>query len=147
VTTGLRHHPVETLMRLASQWLAIAVGGIPIGVFFMYQIVSVFFAQLTHANIGPWPSLDRILSLVFVTPNMHKVHHHYKKPLTDTNYGNVLSIWDRLFGSFAAVPPERLTYGIDSIPSVRDTERLGALLSLPFRPPVAGHDHQPDAEG
>jgi sterol desaturase/sphingolipid hydroxylase (fatty acid hydroxylase superfamily) len=146
VTTGLRHHPVETLIRIASQWLAIVIGGIPVGVVLMYQIVSVFFAQLTHANIGPWPSLDRFLSLVLVTPNMHKVHHHYKQPLTDTNYGNVLSIWDRLFGSFAAVPPERLTYGIDSIPAAQETDRLGSLLTLPFRSPAAGPDQQPDAD-
>ena len=133
VTTGLRHHPFETLFRLSSQLTAVLIGGIPIGVVFLYQLLSIFFTQLTHANIRSFRRADRYLSWIFVTPNMHKVHHHQEKPLTDTNYGNVFSIWDRLLGTFAQVDPEQLVYGIDSLPDPGDHDRLGRLLTLPFR--------------
>lgn len=133
VTTGLRHHPIETLFRVSAQLAAVFVGGIPIGIVFMYNILSVFFAQLTHANIRPPATIDRLLSWVFVTPNMHKVHHHEQQPLTDTNYGNVFSIWDRIFGTFVEVRPEELRYGIDSWPSPDEHNHLGSLLVRPFR--------------
>ena len=133
VTSGLRHHPVETLFRLSSQLLAIGLGGIPFGVVIMYQVISVFFAQLTHANIRFPGRLDHMLSWLLVTPSMHKVHHHHEKPWTDTNYGNVFSIWDRLFGTFVEISAERLHYGIDSVASPDDHNRLWGLLTLPFR--------------
>ena len=133
MTTGLRHHPFETLFRLSSQLTAVLIGGIPIGVVFLYQLLSIFFTQFTHANIRSFRRADRYLSWIFVTPNMHKVHHHQEKPLTDTNYGNVFSIWDRLLGTFAQVDPEQLVYGIDSLPDPGDHNRLGRLLTLPFR--------------
>ena len=132
VTTGLRHHPVETFFRLGSQWLAIGLGGIPIGVVFLYQVLSVFFAQLTHANIRLPRGVDRWFSYVLVSPNMHKVHHHCQKPLTDRNYGNVFSIWDRMLGTFVEVDPDTLDYGIDSLMHSEDHDRLGRLLILPF---------------
>ena len=108
VTTGLRHHPAETIFRLSAKLFAVWFGGIPIGVVFLYQMISVFFTQWTHANLRSYRKLDHLLSYVFVTPNMHKVHHHHQKPLTDTNYGNVFSIWDRLFGTFVEVDPASL---------------------------------------
>ena len=132
VTTGLRHHPVETFFRLGSQWLAIGLGGIPIGVVFLYQVLSIFFAQLTHANIRLPRGVDRWFSYVWVSPNMHKVHHHRQKPLTDRNYGNVFSIWDRMFGTFVEVDPDALDYGIDSLTHPEDHDRLSRLLMMPF---------------
>ncbi|MCP4192458.1 MAG: sterol desaturase family protein [Planctomycetaceae bacterium] len=133
VTTGLRHHPAETIFRLSSQLFAVWVAGIPIGVIFLYQMVSVFFTQWTHANLRVHRRLDHLLSYLFVTPNMHKVHHHHEKPLTDMNYGNVFSIWDRLFGTFVEVDPATLHYGIDSLPDSTDHEKLTRLLLMPFQ--------------
>ena len=131
VTTGLRHHPVETLFRLSAQATAVAVGGIPIGVVFLYSLISIFFTQLTHANIRTPDSLDRILSWVFVTPKMHKVHHHESKPWTNTNYGNIFSIWDRLFGTFVDVDSNKLVYGLDTL-DPQSGDRIGRMLSIPF---------------
>jgi len=133
VTSGLRHHPIETVFRLSSQLLAILLCGIPLGVVFLYGLISIFFAQLTHANISSPVALDRLLSLIFVTPNMHKVHHHRSKPLTNTNYGNVLSIWDRMFGTFAQVEMDALSYGLDSMPLSDDHLKLSRLLVIPFQ--------------
>lgn len=89
VTTGLRHHPGETVFRIAFTILAVIIIGAPIWLVMLYQSLSVLFAHLTHANIRMPKRIDRALSYVFVTPYMHKVHHHFQQPLTDTNYGNI----------------------------------------------------------
>lgn len=139
VTTGLRHHPLETVLRSLFGALAVFVAGASIGVFILYQTLSVLFAQVEHANIRIPDTLDRIISWIFVTPNMHKVHHHYVQPLTDTNYGNMFSIWDRLFGTYAYADPDTLTYGIDTHMEEEEHSRFTNLLKLPFqpyRPPV-----------
>lgn len=140
VTTGLRHHPGETVFRIGFTILAVIVVGAPIGIVMLYQSLSVLFAHITHANIHMPRKLDHILSYVLVTPNMHKVHHHYTQPFTDTNYGNIFSIWDRLFGTYAYVADTRtLRYGIDTHLKPEENDRLGNLLGIPFqkyRPPI-----------
>jgi sterol desaturase/sphingolipid hydroxylase (fatty acid hydroxylase superfamily) len=57
---------------------------------------SALNAQFEHANIRLPEQFDRWLRLVFVTPNMHKMHHSRQQPETDSNYSNLPSIWDRL---------------------------------------------------
>lgn len=134
VTTGLRHHPGETIFRIAFTILAVIIVGAPIGVVMIYQSLSVLFAHISHANIRMPGKIDRALSVVFVTPNMHKVHHHFTQPLTDTNYGNIFSIWDRMFGTFARVDePAQIKYGIDTHMLAEENDRLPNLLRIPFQ--------------
>jgi len=133
VTTGLRHHPGEAIFRIVFTILAVFITGAPMGIIMIYQSMSVIFAQLTHANINSPKKLDKILSYLFVTPGMHKVHHHYTQPLTDTNYGNIFSIWDRLFGTYAYHDPSLLKYGIDTHMEPAENERISKLLSIPFQ--------------
>lgn len=145
VTTGLRHHPGETIFRISFTILAVLIIGAPMGIVMLYQSLSVLFAHITHANIKMPKSIDRALSCVFVTPYMHKVHHHYKQPLTDTNYGNIFSVWDRIFGTFSAHDPAKLKYGIDTFMEPEENEKLKNLLSIPFkkyRPPVGDQFQQ-----
>lgn len=140
VTSGLRHHPGETIIRISFTIFAVYITGASMGIIMLYQSLSVLFAHLTHANIQMPIKLDRMLSWIFVTPLMHKVHHHYKLPLTDTNFGNIFAIWDRLFGTFAQVDDTtKLTYGIDTHMDVAENDRLSNLLKIPFqkyRPPT-----------
>ena len=139
VTTGLRHHPGETVFRISFTILAVLIVGAPMGIVMLYQSLSVLFAHITHANIKMPVKIDRALSYIFVTPYMHKVHHHYTQPLTDTNYGNIFSIWDRIFGTFAQTDSSKLTYGIDTHMDPKEHGALGNLLAIPFkkyRPPV-----------
>ncbi|MEX0721174.1 MAG: sterol desaturase family protein [Balneolaceae bacterium] len=140
VTTGLRHHPGETVIRITFTILAVLIVGAPIGIVFLYQSFSVLFAHLTHANIRMPIKMDRALSWIFITPLMHKVHHHYTQPLTDTNYGNIFAVWDRLFGTFAQVENTKdLKYGIDTHMNPEENDSLGNLLRIPFqqyRPPA-----------
>jgi sterol desaturase/sphingolipid hydroxylase (fatty acid hydroxylase superfamily) len=140
VTTGLRHHPGETVFRIFFTIMGVLLVGVPIGIVMLYQSISVLFAHITHANINMPRQIDRAISFVFVTPNMHKVHHHYTQPLTDTNYGNIFAIWDRVFGTFAEVEDiNDLKYGIDTHMDPKENDNLTNLLKIPFqeyRPPV-----------
>ena len=99
----------------------------------LYQTLSLIFAQLTHANINVHRLLDQILSYVIITPNMHKVHHHYSQPYTDSNYGNILAVWDRFFGTFKEVNETKsLKYGIDTHMEPKENNNLSRLLLMPF---------------
>ncbi|WP_417360865.1 sterol desaturase family protein [Galbibacter sp.] len=131
-TTANRHHPGESVIRFVFTLLGVLVGGLPIGIVLLYQSLSVVFAQLTHANIRLPKKLDTIISWVLVSPDMHKVHHHYMLPYTDTNYGNIFSIWDRMLGTFSVMNNEDLVYGIDTYPDVDSNTNITKLLKIPF---------------
>jgi len=135
VTTGLRHHPGETVFRIGFTILAVMIIGAPMWIIMVYQSLSVLFAHITHANINMPRGIDRALSWVFITPLMHKVHHHNMQPLTDTNYGNIFSFWDRIFGTFAQVEDTtELVYGIDTHMEPEENDKMGNLLKIPFQP-------------
>ena len=106
----------------------------------LYQTISGFFAHLTHANVKEIEKLDPIISKIFVTPNFHKIHHHYVLPHTDRNYGNIFSIWDHLFKTSIKVDSmEEINYGIDTHMDKKETEDIKTMLMIPFqeyRPPV-----------
>mgnify|MGYP001404402581 CR=1 FL=1 len=134
-TTANRHHPGESVIRFAFTLLAVFVTGAPMWLVMLYQSASVVLSQFNHANITLPAGLDRALSWVIVSPNMHKVHHHYKQPLTDTNYGNIFAIWDRLFRTFAEVKnPRELVYGIDTHMAAEENDQVGNLMKIPFQP-------------
>ena len=131
-TTANRHHPGESIIRFLFTTFGVLMLGAPIGMVLLYQSLSVIFSQFNHANIRLPKKLDRVLSFVIVSPDMHKVHHHLKLPYTDTNYGNIFSIWDRILGTFARMENEEIIYGIDTYPDVDSNSRIGKLLKLPF---------------
>jgi sterol desaturase/sphingolipid hydroxylase (fatty acid hydroxylase superfamily) len=139
-TTANRHHPGESVFRAVFTLIAVLVTGAPIWLVFLYQFLSVLFSQFNHANISLPKKFDDILSCVIVSPNMHKVHHHYVQPLTDTNYGNIFSFWDRIFGTYVHVEDvNTLKYGIDIYMKEEENNRAKKLLKIPFdkyRPPV-----------
>lgn len=141
-TTANRHHPGESVFRALFTLLAVIIAGAPLWLVFLYQSLSVLLSQFNHANISLPKWLDRGIAWIIVSPDMHKVHHHYTQPLTDTNYGNIFSFWDRIFGTFAAVSDTRsLHYGIDTYPEEHENNRMKPLLGMPFspyRPPVGG---------
>ena len=134
VTTGLRNHPGETVFRILFTILGIYVSGASIGIVMLYQSISVLFAHLTHANVGLPKTLERVISYVFVTPNMHKVHHHFQLPLTDKNYGNIFSIWDRIFGTYhSANDSGSIVYGIDTHMKDNKINSFSDLFLIPFK--------------
>ncbi|KOY87424.1 sterol desaturase [bacterium 336/3] len=134
-TTANRHHPGESVFRAVFTTIAVLVMGAPMWLVMMYQSISVVLSQFNHANISLPVWLDKIVSFLIVSPNMHKVHHHEARPLTDTNYGNIFAIWDRVFGTFAAVKDtQELVYGLDTHPNLQENAQLDSLLKMPFQP-------------
>jgi len=130
-TTANRHHPFESVVRYLFTLLGVALLGANMGLVFLYQSVSVILSQFNHANININPSFDKYLSFFIVTPNMHKVHHHYVMPYTDSNYGNIFSFWDRLFGTFKTLNPSKIIYGVDTF---FNEEENGSIKNLLYRP-------------
>ena len=132
VTTAFRQHPLEGLIRfiftIAPAWAL----GLPVEAIALYRLVSATNALLEHANLKIWQPLDRALSLAIVTPNMHKVHHSRRQRETDSNYGNILSVFDRVFRTFT--PTARaptIEYGLDGY-DTNDLQRVSKLMRLPF---------------
>ncbi|MEL6675783.1 MAG: sterol desaturase family protein [Bacteroidota bacterium] len=132
-TTANRHHPGESVFRFAFTTLAVILIGAPMWMVFLYQTLSVIMTQFNHANINFPAWLDNILVWVICTPNMHRVHHHYRMPYSDTNYGNIFSFWDRIFGTYAKVDNKKLVYGVDTYMDPKETNDIGALLKIPFQ--------------
>lgn len=132
VTTAFRQHPGETVWRLLWQLAAIVVFGIPLWIVITYLILSALNAQLEHANIKLNRRLDSFLRLAVVTPHMHKAHHSRDQRETDSNYSNIFSFWDRLFGTYTAeVDFRTLRYGLDGF-DIKERQTLRGLLKMPF---------------
>jgi sterol desaturase/sphingolipid hydroxylase (fatty acid hydroxylase superfamily) len=131
-TTANRHHPFESVIRFIFTLIGVIVLGTSIGIVFLYQSISLVLSQFNHANIKLPSSIDKILSYIIVSPNMHKVHHHYVMPYTDSNYGNIFSVWDRLFGTHMNLEPSKIIYGVDTFFEKEQNEKINSLLYRPF---------------
>jgi sterol desaturase/sphingolipid hydroxylase (fatty acid hydroxylase superfamily) len=133
-TTANRHHPLESVVRFIFTLLGVFVLGTPIGIVMLYQSLSVVLSQFTHANIQLPKKVDALLSYIIVTPHMHKVHHHYVLPYTDSNYGNIFAFWDRILGTYKNLSANKIVYGVDVFPNESQNSRVGSLLKQPFQP-------------
>ena len=131
-TTANRHHPLESVIRFIFTLFGVFVVGTPIAIVFLYQSLSLIATQFGHANIRMNRTVDNALSYVIVSPDMHKVHHHHVLPYTDSNYGNIFSIWDRVFGTFMKLDREQIVYGVDTFPDEITNGNISGLLKQPF---------------
>ncbi len=144
-TSANRHHPGESVFRFVFTTAGVVLAGAPIWMVFLYQSLSAMLSQFNHANIRFPATLDRALSWVIVTPAMHRVHHHIALPYTDTNFGNIFSFWDRLFGTFARLDTAQIVFGIDTHMQPAEHSTVGNLLRIPFqryRTPVGAKFNQ-----
>lgn len=135
VTTAIRFHPIEIgLSMLWKMACVMALGASPEAVL-LFEIVLNGLAMFNHANVALPSRLDAILRLVFVTPDMHRVHHSVLSGEHNSNYGFNLSLWDRLFATYTAQPEHGhhgMTIGLPQYQTEAPT-RLGWSLLLPFR--------------
>lgn len=131
-TSANRHHPGESVIRFVFTTAAVLIVGAPIWLVFLYQSMSVVLSQFNHANIVMPKWLYHLIDPIFVTPDMHRVHHHYRMPYTDTNFGNIFSFWDRVFGTYSEVDNSKLIYGVDTHMDVADHSNIGQMLKSPF---------------
>ena len=132
-TTANRHHPFESLIRFIFTLFGVFLIGANIGIVMLYQSLSLISTQFNHANIKLPKKVDLFLSYLFVSPDMHKTHHHYRLPYTDSNFGNIFSIWDRLFGTYRTFNREKLVY-VDVFFDKEANGKIGHLLKQPFQP-------------
>ena len=132
-TTANRHHPLESMIRFTFTLLGVFIIGTPIGIVMLYQSMSLIATQFSHANIKLPKNIDRIISYVLVSPDMHKVHHHHVLPYTDSNYGNIFAIWDRILGTYMILDREKLVYGVDVFPDESKNGNIKELLKQPFQ--------------
>lgn len=133
-TTANRHHPLESFVRFGFTLFGVFIIGTDMGIVMMYQSLSLILTQFNHANIKLPKKIDLMISYFLVSPDMHKTHHHYRLPYTDSNFGNIFSIWDHIFGTFLPFDRKKLIYGVDVFYDEEANGKLSTLLKQPFQP-------------
>ena len=137
VSTGVRFHPIEILLSMTIKVAVVLLLGAPALAVVAFEVLLNAASMFTHANIQLPERLDRLLRVVLVTPDMHRIHHSVVQAETDSNFGFNLALWDRIFGTYRAEPEAGracVEIGIGSF-SGADEQRLDRLLTQPFRDP------------
>ena len=148
VTTGVRFHPVEIILSMMIKFAAVAVLGAAALAVMLFEIMLNTATMFNHSNIALPHSADRLLRLLLVTPDMHRVHHSILARETHSNFGFNLAWWDRIFGTYRAQPEEGHGSMVIGLPIFRDPSdmRFSRMLSQPLRnaaPPI-DHGHSTD---
>jgi sterol desaturase/sphingolipid hydroxylase (fatty acid hydroxylase superfamily) len=129
VTTAMRHHPLETAIAFGGRMVIYVGLGLPLWIEVVRVIVVNTALLAQHANVG-FPRAIEAMRVVLVTPALHRQHHSPAQPLIDRNFGQVFSIWDRLFGTYVPprgdAPPE---YGLHKLAGERYQTLAGVLLT------------------
>jgi len=135
VTTGARFHPIEILVSMLIKFAVIAVIGPPVLAVVLFEIILNATSMFNHGNVRLPAGMDRVLRLLVVTPDMHRVHHSVEDDETNSNFGFNLPWWDRLFGTYRAQPRaghEHMTIGIHTFRDPRRCCWLDGMLAMPF---------------
>ncbi|MDQ7080802.1 MAG: sterol desaturase family protein [Paracoccaceae bacterium] len=144
VTTGLRFHPLEILLSMAIKLAAVLALGPPAVAVLIFEVLLNGLAMFNHSNIRLPATVDRLVRLFVVTPDMHRVHHSVDPKETDSNFGFNLTWWDRLLGTYIAQPSkghEGMDIGIEQFRTTRELW-LDKMLTQPLRGPASGVDHR-----
>lgn len=136
VTTGLRFHTLEILVSMGIKLAAVCVLGAPPAAVLAFEVLLNATSIFSHSNLRLPLWLDRVLRLVVVTPDMHRVHHSVVVRETNSNFGFNLPWWDFLLGTYRAQPAdghEGMTIGLSQFRNDRVTW-LHWMFALPFVP-------------
>lgn len=142
VTTGARFHPVEIILSMLIKFATIVVLGPPVLAVVIFEVVLNAMAMFNHSNIRLPLGLDKVLRLMFVTPDMHRVHHSVEDDEANSNFGFNLSIWDRLFGTYRDQPRaghEAMIIGIHEYREAKQVTWLSGMLTLPFKGKISSY--------
>jgi sterol desaturase/sphingolipid hydroxylase (fatty acid hydroxylase superfamily) len=142
VTTGVRHHPLESVVSAATYFPIVWLLGAPPISVAAYELFLVFHVFFSHANIRLPQVVDAATRWLIVTPDMHRVHHSDIAAESQRNYAVAFSPWDRLFGTYQAQPKgghEAMGLGIKGF---QDGSALNVLriLGWPFHDNAMGRD-------
>jgi sterol desaturase/sphingolipid hydroxylase (fatty acid hydroxylase superfamily) len=114
VSTTAREHPGETLIRNGFLILWVLISGASVEILLLRQIAESAANIFAHTSLLVPDRLARILGWLIITPNLHHAHHHFRRPATNRNFGDIFSIWDRIFGTLIVVPRQEIVFGIDT---------------------------------
>ncbi|MDC1162421.1 sterol desaturase family protein, partial [Tenacibaculum sp.] len=132
ISTTVREHPGETFVRVSYLVAVVFILGVPAEFLLLKQFIQSFVNLTSHSKIKLPKKVNDIISLVIVTPNTHHVHHHYVLPHTDSNYGDILTVWDRLFKTFSNLNQSDIVHGIDTNMDVLENKDFKNLITRPF---------------
>ena len=135
VTTGARFHPIEILLSMVLKLMVITALGVPAVAVLIFEVLLNATAMFNHSNVRIPTRFDRVLRLIVVTPDMHRIHHSVVPKETNSNFGFNLPWWDRLFGTYRAEPAAGqmgMTIGLDQFRDPAE-QRLDRMLTQPFR--------------
>jgi len=133
VSSGFRFHPVEILASMVYKMGLVLAIGPSVMTVVVFEAVLSGMAQVTHSNIKLPLGLDRVLRWLFVTPDMHRIHHSVEVDETNSNYGFNLSLWDRFLGTYNADARKSQPEIVIGIPQYRAPEQV-SLLKLVIMP-------------
>lgn len=134
VTTGLRFHPSEAAISLVVKMMAVLTLGVPPLVVLCFEVVLNATSMFNHGNVRLPLAADSLLRKVFVTPDMHRVHHSTRAGEMNSNFGFNFSFWDRLFGTYRAEPGaghDAMELGLDEFRAPTDLA-LCSMLRQPW---------------
>jgi sterol desaturase/sphingolipid hydroxylase (fatty acid hydroxylase superfamily) len=141
VTTGLRFHPVEILLSMGIKLAMVMALGPPAVAVLIFELLLNATAMFNHSNVRLPTFVDRVLRLIVVTPDMHRVHHSIRPEETNSNFGFNLPWWDRLLGTYKAQPTaghEGMSIGIEQFRTTRELW-LDRMLVQPVKGPASGY--------
>ncbi len=111
VTTGFRFHVFDLFIEILVKCLFVIIIGVEAYLVLAIELIELVFIFFHHSNLAFKREAD--ISKVFITPALHRTHHSALRSEHDSNYGIVLSIWDRIFGTRKELTPKKL--GLDHI--------------------------------
>lgn len=135
VTTGIRFHPLEIILSMGIKLAAVSVLGPPVLAVLIFEVLLNGTSMFNHSNIRLPSSIEHIVRLFVVTPDMHRIHHSALPDETNKNFGFNLPWWDRLFGTYQNEPVaghERMTIGLFQFQDIKHLTSLPWMLTIPF---------------
>ncbi len=130
-STFFRGHPFEVLVFGTSSIVACIIFGIELQILGVYFIIQLPFLVAQHANIQLPDWTDKVFGKVFITPNIHKVHHDQKQYYTDSNFADIFVFWDKLFGTYKYISVKSLQYGLKEF-DANKKQTFWYLMISPF---------------
>lgn len=134
-TTAVRFHPLEIVLSMIYKVLCVYLIGADPGAVIAFEIILNGAATFNHGNVNIPPAFDKILRLLIITPDMHRIHHSTLRAETDSNYGFSISCWDRLCKTYIAEPKQSQIAMDIGLKPFRRQKDLGfwQLLLMPFK--------------
>jgi len=130
-TSSLRFHPFEAVVEVSYQSVAVLVFGIDLDAVVLFDTMLLAILYVQHANVDWSERLDRLARLVFVTPDVHHVHHSREPRFTDSNFADLFTLWDRLLGTYREAPDRRgIAYGLSEF----DDDRHQTIKGMAMMP-------------